>query len=141
MHQDRQQLTLISARAGGQVPEIGIEGQVTGGTNETDEFIRSGVDQADLPETAFQRFEPLLLRVGGFPAGLQQIIEGRRGGTLLGFNAAPFRKLGNLGLLKKGKQGESAGVAHASRDAIEGEQCSTKQFAAAVGPAILRYTR
>ena len=75
MHQDRQQLTLIRARAGGQVPEIGIESQVTGGTNETDEFIRSGVDQADLPETAFQRFEPLLLRVGGFPAGLQRSLR------------------------------------------------------------------
>ena len=68
MHQNREQLPLVRSRTGGQIPEIGIEGQVTGGTDEADQLTAGGVDQADLPEAAFKGADPQLLWMGGLAA-------------------------------------------------------------------------
>jgi hypothetical protein len=52
MYKNGVKVWLIRARACCEVPEIGVQGQVTCGANESDQFFSGFFKNADLPEAA-----------------------------------------------------------------------------------------
>lgn len=108
-----------------EIPEIGVEGQVTRGSNESDQFVSRFFKNADLPEAALQGKGPPLFIVGGLLARFQQSVDGSWAWDCGGVEPVSAWQLGDSGLLEEGKQG-SACVAHASSNPIQGEQGSTE---------------
>ena len=91
-----------------------------------------------MPDAALQCQRPAFHRVGLIAAVFQQGIDAVPIGNELHAHAVALWEPWNGGLLAKGKQchRDSTGVAHAGGNAVDGEQGTAQELAAAVSPAV-----
>ena len=122
MHECLEQLRLILSGGRGQIPEVGIEGLVAGGSDESDQSLRLLIQDAEMPEAALQREGPALHGMRLVTARLQQGVDARAIGDMLHAEAVALRQAWNGSLLAKRKQSHLAGVAHAGGNAVDGQQ-------------------
>ena len=128
-------MDLIRARQRSQVPKVGVQSLIGCGAYKSSERIVV-VHDRHYPEAATEGEGPSLGRVARVTAGLKQRIDCGSIRDVIKSQGIPLLQGWSSRLFTEGKQGQSPGVAHAGGDAIDGEQSTTKQFAAAVCPTV-----
>ena len=122
MHECLEQFGLILSGGRGQIPEVGIEGLIAGGSDEADQSLLLLIQDAEMPEAALQREGPALHWMRLVTARLQQGVDAGAIGNMLHAEAVALRQAWNGSLLAKRKQSHLAGVAHAGGNAVDGQQ-------------------
>ncbi len=120
MHECLEQLGLILAGGCGEIPEVGIECLVAGGSDESDQSLLLLIKDAEMPEAALQRERPALDWMRLIAARLQQGVDTFAIRNMLHAEAVALRQAWNCSLLAKRKQSHLAGITHACSNAIDG---------------------
>ena len=114
--------------SGRQVPEIGIERLITGGSHKAHKPLLYVVEDAQVPDAALQCQGPSFHGVGLITTVFEQGIDAGPIRNEIHTHAVAIWEPWGGSLLAKGKQCHSTGVAHAGGDAVDGEQSPAQQL-------------
>ena len=103
MHECLEQLGLILSRGCGQIPQVGIEGLIAGGSDESDQSLLFLIQDAEMPEAALQRQGPAFHWMRLVTARLQQRVDACAIGHMFHAEAVALRQAWDGSLLAKRK--------------------------------------